>query len=117
VIHVSYVNVYVEDFDRALEFYQHTLGLPLRFADEKFGFASFETGGARLNVSHSGGNAELVGRHTGIGLGVDDIQAAYEELSAKGVKFEQKPERMPWGGMLAILEDPDGNRLFLDPGE
>jgi len=40
-VRLWYATVYVRDFPRALAFYRDTLGLPLRFADEKFGFASF----------------------------------------------------------------------------
>jgi predicted enzyme related to lactoylglutathione lyase len=25
-----------------------------------------------------------------------------------------EPTRQPWGGYMALLEDPDGNRFYLD---
>jgi lactoylglutathione lyase len=110
---VWYVNIFATDFDRAVNFYQQKLGLPLRFRDEKFGYASFTTQGAGLAIARVEDQA-LVGRHTGIGLGVADIDAAYKELTAKGVKFTMPPTKQPWGGVLALFSDSEGNILYLD---
>jgi catechol 2,3-dioxygenase-like lactoylglutathione lyase family enzyme len=35
-----YANIFVTDLKRAVEFYQGTLGLPLQFQEEQFGYAS-----------------------------------------------------------------------------
>jgi uncharacterized glyoxalase superfamily protein PhnB len=45
---------------------------------------------------------------------VRDIDATYQELSAKGVRFPMVPSDQPWGGRLALFADPDGNVLYLD---
>lgn len=115
---VWYVNIFVTDFDQAVNFYQQKLGLPLQFREEQFGYASFKTAGAGLALArvdpNAGNAAELVGRHTGIGLGVPDIDAAYKELTAKGVKFTMPPTKQPWGGVLATFADSEGNILYLD---
>jgi catechol 2,3-dioxygenase-like lactoylglutathione lyase family enzyme len=42
----------------------------------------------------------------------DDCQATYEELSAKGVTFVQRPERRPYG-IEAIFRDDSGNWFSL----
>ena len=34
-----YMNVFVTDLGRAVEFYRSVLGLPLQFQEEKFGYA------------------------------------------------------------------------------
>ena len=115
---VWYVNIYVRDFDRAVDFYENKLGLPLKFRDEKFGYASFNTEGAGLalaRVERDAPNArELVGRHTGVGIGVPDLKATHEKLEAKGVQFTMPPTRQPWGGVLALFKDSEGNILYLD---
>jgi predicted enzyme related to lactoylglutathione lyase len=41
-------------------------------------------------------------------FGVDDVQAEYERLSAKGVVFKQQPAATQWGTQ-AIFEDTCGN--------
>jgi predicted enzyme related to lactoylglutathione lyase len=117
-VRVWYATVYVRDFPRALRFYRDKLGLPLRFADDKFGFASFATLGAGFTVARvDPADAEqerLVSRHTGIALGVDDLQKTYEAWLARGVRFTLPPTVQPWGGTLAQLADPEGNRITLD---
>ena len=118
-IAIWYTTVYVHDFERAVAFYRDALGFRMRFQDERFGYASLQSpGGAQLGIARIEPGApnagELVGRHTGIGLGVENLDAVYEELVGRGVRFEQAPQEMPWGGRLAILLDPDGNQLFLD---
>ena len=56
----------------------------------------------------------MVGRHTGIGFGVPDLRAAYEQLRAQGVRFTMVPTQQPWGGFMAMFADPDGNIFNLD---
>jgi catechol 2,3-dioxygenase-like lactoylglutathione lyase family enzyme len=112
-----YVNVFVTDLERAVAFYEKTLGFPLRFKDERFGYAGFLPEGIRLGVARvapGSPEAALAGRHTGVGLGVPDLNAAYEELKAKGVRFTMVPTKQPWGGYMAMIADPDGNLFYLD---
>ncbi len=113
-----YANIFVTDLKRAVEFYQGTLGLPLQFQEEQFGYASFAPAGIRFGVARVDPSAPesqgLVGRHTGIGWGVADLNAAYAHLQAKGVHFTMVPTRQPWGGFMAMFADPDGNVFYLD---
>ena len=115
MVDVAYVNVYVSDLDRAIEFYEQILGLEKQFADADFGYASFDAGPIRLGLAVAGeGQAALIGRQTGIGLSSKDLEADYARLSAKGVKFSMPPEKQPWGGFMALMDDPDGNVFYLD---
>ena len=115
---IWYVNVFVADFNATVDFYEKQLGLPLKYKDDKFGYASFATAGAGFAVARVDPEApkmrQLVGRHTGIGFGVPDLQRAYEELRAKGVQFTMPPTKQPWGGVLATFTDPEGNVFYLD---
>ncbi len=45
-------------------------------------------------------------------LVTDDCQAAYEELSARGVEFTEKPEDRPYG-IDSGFRDPSGNSIRL----
>jgi predicted enzyme related to lactoylglutathione lyase len=112
------VNIFVSDLGRAVEFYRDTLGLPLQFEEEKFGYASFSPDGIRLGLARvdpsSPGSSELVGRHTGVGFGVPDLDAAHRQLAAKAVHFTMVPTEQPWGGYMATFADPDGNLFYLD---
>jgi predicted enzyme related to lactoylglutathione lyase len=112
---IGYVNVFVSDLERAIAFYGEVLGLKLAHAAREHGYASFEAGPVSLGLAQVGDDAAgLVGRHTGIGLCVSDLEAAHAELRQRGVRFSMPPQRQPWGGFMAILADPDGNLFYLD---
>ena len=113
VVKLWYVNLFVSDFERALGFYEETLGFAPETKDSQFGYASFATADVRFAIVLSG-DSELVGRHTGIGFGVEDLAAAHRDLAARGVEFTMPPERQPWGGFMAMFRDPDGNSFYLD---
>ncbi len=115
-MNIGYINVFVSDLDKVVPFYTDILGLTLRFQENSFGYASFEASPISFALAQTD-DSTLVGRHTGIGFIVDDINARYEELLSKGVEFEMKPTAQPWGGTLALFKDPDGNIYYLDPGE
>ncbi len=112
---IGYVNVFVSKLDEAVTFYTETLGLKLHSHESDFGYASFEGQAVGFALAETD-DAGLVGRHTGLGFIVSDIQARYQELMAKGVVFEMAPTQQPWGGTLALFKDPEGNIFYLDPG-
>lgn len=115
---LAYINLYVTDLGRSVDFFQKTLGLPLQFSDEKFGYASVDAGPVRMGIAQvdpqDDQSMALVGRHSGFGFGVPDLVKAHAELEAKGVQFTAKPEKYPWGGFMALFADPDGNVFYLD---
>jgi predicted enzyme related to lactoylglutathione lyase len=112
---IAYVNVFVSDLALAVEFYEQTLGLEKEFAELEFGYASFAAGPIRLGLAVAGEDQQaLVGRHTGIGLSSEDLQADYTRLVDKGVNFSMPPQKQPWGGFMALMNDPDGNVFYLD---
>ena len=42
----------------------------------------------------------------------DNLQKTYEELTARGVEFENPPKKEPWGS-YAIFKDSEGNKFVL----
>lgn len=112
---ISYVNLFVSELDRSVEFYNTTLGFPLTMADAEHGYASLDAGLVQLGLAVAGPDQQsLVGRHTGIGLAVEDLEAEHARLRAANVSFDMPPTRQPWGGFMALMQDPDGNLLYLD---
>jgi predicted enzyme related to lactoylglutathione lyase len=115
---IGYANVYVRDLSRAVDFYHRVLGLPLLFRADQFSYARLAAGPIYIGLAAVDGNTEnaaaLIGRHTGVGFAVADIDATYAALSAKGVQFPMVPSDQPWGGRLALFADPDGNVFYLD---
>jgi len=100
--------IFVTDIDRAVDFYETTLGLPL-IKRGSFGAEFFAEGG-RLGVHpalHPNAKA-MVGRETGITLRLLDLK----------VPFKAEPTEQSWG-IMAVIADPDGNTIALwePPGE
>ncbi len=108
---LGYVNVAVSNLDRSVAFFRDRVGLALKFADAEFGYAEFDTPGAGFALAQ---DLAAEGRHTGIGFTVEDLDAAYAELSDADIEFTRPPTREPWGGYMAIFADPDGNTFYLD---
>jgi len=107
--------IWTEDFPRLMSFYRDTVGLEPDFEGD--GFAMFKAAaGAQLGV---GLHSEVKGQsrepvRVMVNFTVDDCQAEYNRLMAKGVKFIKEPEVQPGdGGNLATFVDPDGNTLQL----
>jgi len=44
---------------------------------------------------------------------VDDVNALYAALKAKGIVFLGEPADQEWGARLVGCKDPDGNNLYL----
>ena len=118
---VRSVGIYVSDQQRALEFYRDVLGCDV-LADAQMG----EDGGAprwievrlprdevNLLLFTPQGQEDRVGTFSNVIFHVDDLQATFGELSAKGVDFPIPPEQAPWGKWWAVFADPDGNQFGL----
>ena len=108
------IRIFVDNWPLACGFYEHTLGLPLVFKDDEFGWAEFDVGGAKFGLERaSDEEKELLGRFVGVSLQVENIEQTYNDLLAKGVEFTGPPEKQEWGGTLVHLKDPSGNILTL----
>lgn len=112
---IESVRVFTRDITLARKFYSRGLGLTERTSGP--GYALFATGGADLvleQVDESDDESEgLVGRVAGFSFTVEDCEATVVELLARGVNIVGAPERQPWGGVLAFVEDADHNVLTL----
>jgi methylmalonyl-CoA/ethylmalonyl-CoA epimerase len=111
---IGQVAVPVTDVERATAFYRDVLGMRFLFQAPP-GLAFFDCAGVRLMLD--GPAREFAGRSSVISYRVEDLKAAVETLSARGVVFEAKPHlvaKLPdhelW---MAFLRDPDGNLLAL----
>lgn len=107
--HVAFVMYPVTDMARAVAFYRDGLGLPGGELTSDF-WTEFEVGGTTFGV----GTFEQLGTPgtaQSLALEVDDIAAARTELRGRGIEMSE-PHELPncW---LAVLEDPDGNRIRL----
>ncbi|GAB6859473.1 VOC family protein [Microbacterium xylanilyticum] len=105
----------VSDIDAAVSWYRDVLGLPHLYT---FGdLAFFDAGGTRLFLSAIDEGAGEKGESI-LYFRVDDIHAACEYLTARGVVFTDPPHLIHRheSGMeewMAFFTDPDGHTLAL----
>ncbi|SRR6266498_4265408 len=116
---ISYITLWVKEYDACLRFYRDLLSLPLESADENF--AQFSTEGIRLYLHRLESGPPLRSHVLEIHFEVENVDTAYSDLLTKSVQFESKPANMPWGTRMAALRDPEGNMIEivgpLDPNE
>jgi catechol 2,3-dioxygenase-like lactoylglutathione lyase family enzyme len=107
------------DLERAAAFYVDVLGLALLERDDPYS-AVVDGQGARLRITAVHEKAEAP--YTVLGWEVPDLDAAVDDLRARGVTFTRYPGmdqdehdawRAPDGTRVAWFADPDGNTLSL----
>jgi catechol 2,3-dioxygenase-like lactoylglutathione lyase family enzyme len=119
---VTYVTLFVKDQDNALDFYANTLGFEKRVDNP-----GAPGGGRFLTVGLKGQDIQIVlwpgtpgkanqspGPIPGACIiETNDCRKDFEDLKARGINFETPQVlEQPWA-FIAILQDPDGNRLML----
>ena len=121
--HVGTITVQVSDQDSALEFYTQKLGFEKRRDDpmapnqrwievappgaETRILLYLATPDAPGGYSYEAAKASI-GTPTGMVMEVDDIEATFSDLKARGVPIEEEPSRQPWG-WWGVFADQDGN--------
>jgi methylmalonyl-CoA/ethylmalonyl-CoA epimerase len=110
---IGQIAVVCKDVARARAFYGDTLGLRHLF-DAGPSLSFFECRGLRLMLT-TGEGTDLGTMSSMIYYFVDDIDATWRDLSAKGVAFPEKPHviaKMPDHDLwLAAFTDSEGNMM------
>jgi predicted enzyme related to lactoylglutathione lyase len=130
---IATAQLWVHDQDEALAFYTDKVGMEVRVdvtMPEMGNFRWLTVGpvgqpdidivlmaipGAPVMDAETGDQVrELMGKGFAgtVFLTTDDCQAAYEELSARGVEFTETPEQRPYG-IDSGFRDPSGNGIRL----
>lgn len=118
------IRLLVKDFDKCFEFYSKILGLPTTWGKPGGEYASFDMGmPSGLSIFKTDLMAAAVGNSDKplpenhrekmlIVLKVEDVDASYKDLVAKGVSFVNEPaDKTGWGMRAAHFRDPEGNLL------
>ena len=115
---IDAVVLFVQDLDKCMKFYRDMLGFPVTFNDDvSFGF---KLGDQDLVVLQVAAAIEMTGEpaisltsgvnHTSMPcINCDDIDATYNELTAKGLNFIKPPKDQAWGRRTAYFADPEGH--------
>jgi catechol 2,3-dioxygenase-like lactoylglutathione lyase family enzyme len=132
MVKIANAQFWVDDQEKALEFYTRTLGWEVR-ADvtmDEWNFRWLVVGPPghddvglvlmpvpappTLDAESSSQLAQMVAKGAGgtLFLETDDCQASYNELSARGVVFNDPPTPQPYGTDTSF-RDPSGNNIRL----
>jgi predicted enzyme related to lactoylglutathione lyase len=132
MIKIANAQFWVHDQDEALAFYTRTLGWEVRsdVTMEEWNFRWLVVGPVdqdeiglvlmpvpappMLDEATGAQLAEIVAKGAGgtLFLETDDCQAAYDDLSARGVVFNDPPTKQPYG-IDTSFRDPSGNNVRL----
>jgi len=111
---IGQIAIRARDLPEAVTFYRDVLGLDYLF--EAGTLAFFMCGGVRLMLGVPE-NEQVDHESSTVYFRVPDLQAAYEELSERGVAFVDEPHliaKLPdhelW---MVFFRDPDGNLMGL----
>jgi predicted enzyme related to lactoylglutathione lyase len=122
ILGVDNVLVAVGDFDVALDFYEGTLGLPVKFQLPALGIACFRLGAEEpgLLIRATAVHQREARETPRVWLEVRDAKAAAAELRERGVEPLGEPFEMAAGWTVEVA-DPWGNVVGLadytkDPG-
>jgi predicted enzyme related to lactoylglutathione lyase len=117
------VTVFVRSYDESIAWYQDKLGF-VKIEDVAYGeknrwvtMAPTADSPVRIVLSSTGemptvDRAQLVGKQALWVFHTDDAPKAYEQMQAKGVRFTQPPQKLPYGTQ-AMFEDLYGNTFVL----
>jgi uncharacterized glyoxalase superfamily protein PhnB len=133
MIHISTVQLWVDDQDEALEFYTSKLGMEVRSdvtLPEMGDFRWLTVGPADqpdiaivlmaipgapvMDADTQQQVRELMSKGFAgtVFLTTEDVRADYEELKARGIEFTEAPEERPYG-IDSAFRDPSGNHIRL----
>jgi lactoylglutathione lyase len=102
------------DLPRALTFYEGLLGgqVRYRFPDEGDPvYVSLAIGSTALGIGVE--DRPTVNDRVALWVYADDCDGAIARLREAGVEVVQEPQDQPWGERMAIVHDPDGNRVMV----
>src|SRR5689334_10043206 len=110
--HIHQIAVFAKDLDEAISFYRDTLGATYITKFDPPGLVFFDFGGTRLLLEKTGPKASIYFR-------VDDINAAYNELKAKDVKFIAEPHLIfrDETGLFGTAGEEEWMAFFSDPSD
>jgi catechol 2,3-dioxygenase-like lactoylglutathione lyase family enzyme len=122
IVGAHHVAISTTDLARLRAFYVETLGLPVVGGFPEHGIVFVQAGGIQIEIvgEETPGDRPAEGferrgwQH--LAWEVADVDAAYADLTARGIAFRVPPEDFPPDApalRIAFFEDPDGNLLEL----
>lgn len=120
------VTVYVDDQEKARDFYTNKLGFELK-QDTDYGNGTrwltvisprqpeieIQLALPEFDEQRIAQQAAYKARRPFMSFATDDLQAEYESLKDREVSFTSAPQEQPYGGIDAVFDDTCGNIINL----
>lgn len=121
----THLRLLVDDFEGCLAFYRDTLGMEVSLEAGEGIYTEFKTGEVILSLYSRELMASVVGEQAAAAerpqdtvaliFAVDDVDASFKKIQAKGVEFVTEPHNQgAWFLRVAHLRDPDGNLIEIN---
>ncbi|MBN1399234.1 MAG: VOC family protein [Anaerolineae bacterium] len=116
ILGAHHINVKSSKYEEMKAFYTETLGFPIAGQIPGTQVVFIDIGGTTIELGPTDVAQDTPDRKTGfihLAFEVDDVDATYRELAAKGVEFFIEPRDAISDIRMAFFRDPDGNPLEL----
>ena len=114
---ISAITLFVEDLEKARQFYVSVFGLPVMYEDDSS--TVFNFGNTIINLLQTAAAPSLIepatvaapeaGVRMQLTIDVDDVDAMSEQLVSRGAELLNGPIDRPWGIRTASFRDPAGH--------
>jgi predicted enzyme related to lactoylglutathione lyase len=117
ITNIGTVAVYVEDQQKAKEFWTQKAGFKV-VAEHQMGPNAFwlevapQNASSRLVIYPKSMMQGSENMKASIVFECDDVMATYEKMKENGIKFKEEPKEMQWG-TFAQFSDEDGNEYLI----
>jgi predicted enzyme related to lactoylglutathione lyase len=115
---IGQLHITVSDLETSVAFYRDVLGLPHLFTVEGQPMAFFQAGSVRLYLGET--PDERFRSRPVVYYAVDDLEAAYAEVTGRGAPSMARPHLVHRDGetelWMAFVSDPDGTPVGLMVG-
>jgi predicted enzyme related to lactoylglutathione lyase len=112
---IGQLHITVSDLEASVAFYRDVLGLPHLFTVEGQPMAFFQAGSVRLYLGEA--PDERFRSRPVVYYAVDDLEAAYAEVTGRGAASMARPHLVHRDGTtelwMAFVSDPDGTPVGL----
>ncbi|MTH17308.1 VOC family protein [Flavobacterium sp. LC2016-01] len=120
MVKFGYTILYVEEVEKAIEFYENAFGFSRRFIspDNDYGelitgettlsFASKKLANQNLKDGFLESNLENKPFAIEIGFITEDVGELLQKATSFGAVLVTEPTKKPWGQVVAYVRDPEG---------
>jgi predicted enzyme related to lactoylglutathione lyase len=111
MIRLNHIAIPVYDYTRSRNWYTTNLSLRVEFEIPERKTVALQDSADLTLFLYERPDGQVTPSCT-LTFQVDDVDATYSELSARGVAFDKPPQKLLWG-YGAELRDPDGYAIYL----